>query len=121
MKIVFTDIFNYSSRSHPQSIQSNNCQIEPEEIISRESSLLKEAEDTLAIEHIKRHYDSARMPISAVSEETIRQITSPDRINIAKQSIQAWGNLIPDVTSRESNMVIQNAVRIRVCLITFMM
>ena len=74
--------------------------IEPKEIISRESSLLKEAEDSLAIEHIKKHYDSARRPISAASEETIRQITSPDRIKIAKQSIQAWGNLIPDVTSR---------------------
>ena len=74
--------------------------IEPKEIISRESSLLKEAEDSLAIEHIKKHYDSARRPISALSEEQIRQITSPDRIKIAKQKIQAWGNLIPDVTSR---------------------
>ena len=74
--------------------------IEPEKIISSESSRLKEAEDSLAIEHIKSQYDSARTPISDASEETIRQITSPDRIKIAKQSIQAWGNLIPDVTSR---------------------
>ena len=74
--------------------------IEPEKIISSESSVLEEVEDSLAIEDIKKQYDSARRPISALSEEQIRQITSPDRIKIAKQRIQAWGNLIPDVTSR---------------------
>ena len=74
--------------------------IESEEIINRESSLLEGVEGSLTIEHIKKQYDSARTPISDASEETIRQITSPDRIKRAKQSIQAWGNLIPDVTSR---------------------
>lgn len=74
--------------------------IEPEEIVNSEFSLLKEAEDSLAIDHIKNHYDTMRTPISLASEETIRQITSPDQVNIAKQSIQAWGNLIPDVTFR---------------------
>ena len=74
--------------------------IEPEGIVKSESSLLKEAEDSLAIEHIKNHYDTMRTPISLASEETIQKITSPDRVNIAKQSIQAWGNLIPDVMSR---------------------
>lgn len=74
--------------------------IEPEKIVSSEASLLKEAEDSLAIEHIKNHYDTMRTPISLASEETIRQITTPDRVNMAKQSIQAWGHLIPDVMSR---------------------
>ena len=74
--------------------------IEPEDIVKSEYSLLKETKDSLAIEHIKNHYDSIRTPISDASEETIRRITTPDRVNIAKQSIQAWGNLIPDVTSR---------------------
>ena len=59
-----------------------------------------QAEDSLAIEHLKNHYDSMRTPISLASEETIQKITSPDRVKIAKESIQAWGNLIPDVTSR---------------------
>ena len=74
--------------------------IEPEEIISSESSLLKEAEDSLAIDHIKSHYDSIRTPIWAASEKTIQRITGPDHIKKAKQNIQSWGNLIPDVTSR---------------------
>ena len=74
--------------------------IEPEEIISRESSFLEEIKDSLVIEHIKKQYDSARTPISDASEETIQRITSPEYISMAKQSIQAWGRLIPDVTSR---------------------
>lgn len=74
--------------------------IEPEEIINSEFSLLEETGDSLAIEHIKNHYDSIRTPIEDATEETIQRITNPDRVNMAKQSIQAWSNLIPDVTSR---------------------
>ncbi len=74
--------------------------IEPEEIISNESALLREAEESVAIDHIKKNYDSLSRPISGASEEVIRQITSPDRIEIARQSLQSWWSLIPDVTSR---------------------
>ena len=46
--------------------------------------------NTILLEH------QFRMPL----KKQFDKITSPDRIKIAKQSIQAWGNLIPDVTSR---------------------